>query len=168
MPSSGASARSRVASPRRSSTASPAVNAQLLRQVGVLRSGFTSRVRMPTTAARFSTCGSRCAFAERRRARHQLLVDARLVAGRRAHRDLMITMRSSSASFLFSCRNLWNSARLVCARIGLVDVNQRETRDLDVFLLRQGQQQVQELALHLENFDHLEHAAAGGIHRSRP
>ena len=51
---------------------------------------------------------------------------------------------------------------------GLVEVDQREARHLDVLLLGQREQQVQELALHLEDLDHLEHAAARGVHRARP
>ena len=50
----------------------------------------------------------------------------------------------------------------------LVQVDQREARHLDVLLLRQRQQQVQELALDLQDLDHLEHAAARGIHRAGP
>src|SRR5213082_106061 len=79
----------------------------------------------------------------------------------------MITMRSSSASFSFSCRNLWNSARLVCARI----VSSRwisGKRDTLTFFSRQREQQVQELALDLQDLDHLEQAAAGRVHRPRP
>jgi hypothetical protein len=50
----------------------------------------------------------------------------------------------------------------------LVDVDQREARHLDVLFLRQRQQQVEELALDLEDLDHLEQAAARGEHRARP
>ena len=51
---------------------------------------------------------------------------------------------------------------------GFIEVDQRKTRDLDVFLLRQRQQQIQELTLDLEDFDHFQHAAAGRIHGAGP
>lgn len=51
---------------------------------------------------------------------------------------------------------------------GLVDVDQRKARDLDVLLLGQGQQQVEEFALDLEDLDHFEEAPARRIHRARP
>src|SRR5882672_4126385 len=50
----------------------------------------------------------------------------------------------------------------------LVHVNQREARHLDVLLLRQREQEIEELALHLQDLDHLEKPAARGEHRARP
>src|SRR5688572_3997442 len=47
-------------------------------------------------------------------------------------------------------------------------MDQREARDLDVFLLCQREQQVQELALDLEDLDHLEHAAARSVDGTGP
>ena len=51
---------------------------------------------------------------------------------------------------------------------GFVEVDQREARYLDVLLLRERQQQVKEFTLHFQNFDHLQHATAGGVNRTRP
>jgi hypothetical protein len=51
---------------------------------------------------------------------------------------------------------------------GLVQIDEREARDLDVLLLRHGEEQVEKLALDLQDLDHLEHAAARGIHGSGP
>jgi hypothetical protein len=47
-------------------------------------------------------------------------------------------------------------------------MDQREARHLDVLFLRQGEQEIQELALDLEDLDHLEHAAARGVDGARP
>ena len=80
----------------------------------------------------------------------------------------MMTMRSSSASFSFSCRNLWNSARLVCARMVSSRWMSGKRDTLTFFSCVMREQQVEELALDLEDLDHLEHAAAGGVHRAGP
>jgi hypothetical protein len=50
----------------------------------------------------------------------------------------------------------------------LVEIDQWEPRHLDVLLLRQRQQQVEELALDLQDLDHLEHAAARGVDGAGP
>src|SRR5262245_43906188 len=50
----------------------------------------------------------------------------------------------------------------------LVQMNERETRYLDVLFLGHRQQEVQELPLDLQDLDHLEHAAARGIYRAGP
>src|SRR5699024_5180614 len=42
----------------------------------------------------------------------------------------------------------------------LVDVDQREARDLDVFFLSQREQQVEKLTLDLQDLDHLQQSAA--------
>ncbi len=79
-----------------------------------------------------------------------------------------ITMRSSSASFSFSCRNLLNSARFVCARIVSSRWISGKRDTLTFFSCVSVKQQIQELALDLEDLDHLEHAAARGIDGARP
>jgi len=50
----------------------------------------------------------------------------------------------------------------------LIKIDQWETRYLDVLFLRKRQQQIQKLALDLENFDHLQNAAACGVDRPGP
>jgi hypothetical protein len=51
---------------------------------------------------------------------------------------------------------------------GLVEINQREACHLDILFLRQRQQQIEEFALDLEDFDHLQQAAAGCVHGAGP
>ena len=61
IPSSGVSACSRVPSVSGiPSTASPAYRRSFFGRSSPSRSGLVRRVRMPKTAARLSTCGSRC------------------------------------------------------------------------------------------------------------
>jgi hypothetical protein len=50
----------------------------------------------------------------------------------------------------------------------LVEMDQREARHLDVLLLGEGEQEIQELALHLQDLDHLEKPPARGEHSARP
>jgi len=80
----------------------------------------------------------------------------------------MMTMRSSSASFLRLLQELAEFGEVGVRDDGLVEVDQRKARHLDVLLLRKREEQIQELALHLEDLDHLEKAAARGEHRARP
>ena len=80
----------------------------------------------------------------------------------------MMTIRSSSASFSRLLQELAELGEVGMRDDRLVDMDQRKARYLDVLLLRQRQQQVEELALDLEDLDHLEHAAARSVHGARP
>ncbi len=50
----------------------------------------------------------------------------------------------------------------------LVQVDQGEARHLDVLLLGHRQEQIEKLTLDLQDLDHLQHTAAGGIHGAGP
>ena len=106
--------------------------------------------------------------AERRRAGYQLLVDARFVAIGERVRDLDDHHAIQQRLVLLLLQELVEFGEVGVREDRLVQVDEREARDLDVLLLGEREQQVQELALHLEDLDHLEHAAAGGVHRARP
>jgi hypothetical protein len=77
-------------------------------------------------------------------------------------------MRSSSASFSFLLQELVEFREVRVREDRLVEVDQREPRHLDVFLLREREQQVKELALDLQDLDHLEHAAACSVDGTGP
>ena len=106
--------------------------------------------------------------AERRRAGDQLLVDARLVAVRQRVRNLDDDHAVEQRLVLLLLQELVELREVGVREDRLVQVDEREARHLDVLLLRHGEQQVQELALHLQDLDHLEHAAARGIHGAGP
>ena len=104
----------------------------------------------------------------RRGAGDQLAVDARLVAVGERVRHLDDHHAIEQRLVLLFLQELVELGEVGVREDGLVEVDQREARHLDVLFLRQRQQQVEELALHLEDLDHLEHAAAGGIDRAGP
>ena len=106
--------------------------------------------------------------AERRRAGHQLLIDARLVAVGQRIRDLDDDHAVEQRLVFLLLQELVEFREVGMRENGLVQVDEREARHLDVLLLRHGEQQVEELALHLQDLDHLEHAAAGGVHGAGP
>ena len=107
-------------------------------------------------------------FAERRRTRHELAIDARLVAERQRVRHLDDHHAIEQRLVLLLLEKLVELGEVGMREDRLVQMDERETRHLDVLLLRERQQQIQELALDLENLDHLEHAAARGIDGARP
>src|SRR5688572_1281526 len=107
-------------------------------------------------------------LAERRRARHELAIDARFVAERQRVRHLDDHHAIEQRLVLFLLQELVELGQVRVREDRLVEVDQREARDLDVLLLRQRQEQIQELALDLEYLDHLEHAAARGVDGARP
>ena len=107
-------------------------------------------------------------IAERGRAANQLLVDARLVLIGQRVRDLDDDHAVEQRLVLLLLQELVELREVGVREDGLVQMDQREARHLDVLLLRHGQQQIQELALHLQDLDHLEHAAARGIHGAGP
>ena len=132
------------------------------------RCGFCRRVRIANTAARSSDVRVEVHLAERRRARHELAIDARLVAERQRVRHLDDHHAIEQRLVLLLLQELVELGQVRVREDRLVEVDQREARHLDVLLLRQRQQQIQELALDLEDLDHLEHAAARGIDGARP
>ena len=107
-------------------------------------------------------------LAERRRARHELAIDARLVAERERVRHLDDHHAIEQRLVLLLLQELVELGQVRVREDRLVEMNQRETRHLDVLLLSQRQEQVEKLALDLEDLDHLEHAAARGVDGARP
>ena len=107
-------------------------------------------------------------LAKRRRARHELAIDPRFVAERQRVGHLDDDHAVEQRLVLLLLEELVELGEIRVGEDRLVEVDQREPRHLDVLLLRQREQQVQELALDLEDLDHLEHAAARGVHGAGP
>ncbi len=107
-------------------------------------------------------------FAERLRGRAQLAVDARLFLVVERIGDLDDHHAVEQRLVLRLLQELAELGEVGVRDDRLVDVDQREARHLDVLFLRQREQEIEELALHLEDLDHLEKPAARGEHRSRP
>ena len=106
--------------------------------------------------------------AERGRARYQLLVDAGFVAEGERVGHLDDDHAVEQGLVLLLLQELVELGEIGVRQDRLVEMDQREARHLDVLFLRQGQQQVEEFALDLEDLDHLEQAAAGGVHGAGP
>lgn len=104
----------------------------------------------------------------RRRGQDQLVVDARLLAVVQRVRHLHDDHAVEQALVFALLQKLAELGQIGVRQDRLVQIDQRKARDLDVFLLRQRQQQVEEFALDLQDLDHFQHAAAGRIHRAGP
>src|SRR3989442_4760743 len=107
-------------------------------------------------------------LAERLRGRAELAVDARLFLVVERVGDLDDHHAVEQRLVLRLLQELAELGEVGVRDDGLVEADQREARHLDVLLLRQREQQVQELALDLQDLDHLEQPAARGEHRARP
>ena len=107
-------------------------------------------------------------LAEGRCGVHQLLVDAGfLFIGERIG-DLDDHHPVEQRLVLLLLEKVVEFREIGVRQDGFIEIDQREARHLDVLLLGHGEQQIEELPLHLENLDHLEHAAARGIDRPGP
>ena len=98
-------------------------------------------------------------FLERLRARSELAVDSRLfrIGKRIRHLD---DDHAIEQRLVFRLLQKLAEFRQVGVRDdGLVEVDQGEARDLDI---------LQEFALDLQDFDHFQQPAAGGVYRARP
>ncbi len=167
-PSSGASARRRIASfSAKPSTALARVEAQLLRQVQALALGLGESREDREHRSELEHVRVEVHVAERRRARDQLLVDARFVAEGERIGHLDDDHAVEQRLVLLLLQELVELGEVGVREDGLVEVDQREARHLDVLLLRHGQQEIEELALDLEDLDHLQHAAARGVDGAR-
>ena len=113
-----------------------------------------------------SACGSRCTSRNACVRRGELLVDARLFLVGERVRHLDDHHPVEQRLVLRLLQELAELGEVGVREDRLVEVDQREARHLDVLFLRQRQQQVEELALDLEDLDHLEHAAARREHRA--
>ncbi len=105
-------------------------------------------------------------IAKRGRSGYQLVVDPRFLVVRQCVRHLDDDHAVEQRLVLLLLQELMEFRQVGVRENGFVQIDQREARHLDVLFLGQRQQQVQEFALHLQDFDHLQHAAAGGIHRA--
>ncbi len=107
-------------------------------------------------------------IAKRRGAGNQLLIDSGLflVGKRIGHLD---DDHAIEQSFVFLLLQEFMELRQIgVSQNGLIQMNEWEAGYLDVLFLGQGEQQIKKLALHLEDFDHLKHAAARRVHGARP
>ena len=102
-------------------------------------------------------------LAKRRRARNELAVNASFVAERQRVWHFDDHHAIEQRLVLLLLKELVELGEVGVREDRLIEMDQRETRDLDVLLLRERQEQIQELTLDLENLDHLEHATARGI-----
>ena len=107
-------------------------------------------------------------FAERLRRGGELLVDARLFLVRERVRHLDDDHAVEQRLVFRFLQEFAEFCEVGVREDRLVQVNQREARHLDVLLLREREQEVEEFALHFQDLDHLEHAAARREHRARP
>src|SRR4051812_5288 len=105
---------------------------------------------------------------ERLRGRAELAIDARLFLVVQRVRHLDDDHAVEQRLVLRLLQELAELGEVGVRDDGLVEVDEREERHLDVLLLREREEEIQELALHFEDLDHLEQAAARGIHRARP
>ncbi len=106
--------------------------------------------------------------AERRRAVHELLVYPGLITVRERIRYFDDHHSIEKRLILLLLEETVEFGEIGMGENGLIEIDQRKPRNLDVLFLRHRQQKVEELALDLEDLDHLEDAAARGIHRAGP
>src|SRR6185312_13951408 len=106
--------------------------------------------------------------AERRRAGDQLLVDAGLISVGERIGDLDDHHPVEQRLVLLLLQELVELGEIRVRENRLIEIDEREAGNLDVLLLRHREQQVEKLALDLEDLDHLENPAARGVHRTRP
>jgi hypothetical protein len=107
-------------------------------------------------------------ISERWRTGYQLLVDAGFVLVRQRIRHLDDDHAVEQGLVLLLLKELVELGQVRVRENGFVEVNEREAGHLDILLLRHRQQEIEELTLHLQDLDHLEHAAARGIHGAGP
>src|SRR5579863_5502573 len=140
------------------------VQAQLLREVQTFALRAAQPCQYGEDRRQIEHVGIKMDVAEGRRSRHQLAIDAGLVGVGQRIGHLDDDHAVEQRLVLLLLQKLVEFREIRVREYGLVEVDEREARDLDVLLLRKGQQQVEELAFHLQNLDHLEHAAARGVY----
>jgi hypothetical protein len=103
---------------------------------------------------------------KRGRTGDELLVDARLVVIAEGVRDLDDDHAIQQGLVLLLLHEPMELREVRMGDDRLVQMNQWETRHLDVLFLGQREEEVEKFTLDLKDLNHLEQTAAGGVDRA--